>query len=149
MNIEGRAIDVPKQQETRCIFTPHPITLDGQRNIAAELIPGETLRDFLARSVPEDMGDAWEVRINGVLVPHEVMGRVRPKPGTVIEVRSVVGKQALAIVAYVALMWWTFTAVAALGTAGGSVFGLSGAMGYAAVGAVQFAGSALGGKVVR
>ncbi len=94
----------------RLIVTPHPITLEGQRNVAAELLPRETLGAFLARTVPEDMGTAWEVRINGVPVPHAVMDRVRPKAGTVIEVRSVVNRQALAVVAMAALTYFTFGA---------------------------------------
>lgn len=94
----------------RLIFTPNPVTLDGQRNVAAELQSGETLARFLARTVPVEMGHGWEVRINGVVVPHEVMRRVRPKPGTVIEVRSVANKQALHIVAMAALTYFTFGA---------------------------------------
>lgn len=95
------------------IVTPHPVTLDGQRALAAELRTGENLGAFLARTVPDYEGDVWEVRINGVVVPHEVMHRVRPKGGTVIEVRGVVGKTALLIVAMIALTIFT----AGVGTA--------------------------------
>jgi len=95
------------------IVTPHPVTLDGQRTLAAELRTGENLGAFLARTVPDYEGDVWEVRINGVVVPHEVMHRVRPKGGTVIEVRGVVGKTALLIVAMIALTIFT----AGVGTA--------------------------------
>ena len=96
-------MDLTPADRTRLIFTPNPVTCDGQRNIAAQLVKGETLSQFLARNVPEDMGHGWEVRINGVVVPVEVMARVRPKDGTIIEVRSLVKKQALYIVAMVAL----------------------------------------------
>ncbi|MCD9005240.1 carbohydrate-binding protein [Luteimonas sp. XNQY3] len=95
---------------TRLITTPHPVTCEGQRNFAAPLIKGETLGQFLRRSVPNWTGDAWEVRINGVVVPLEVMDRVRPKDGTLIEVRSLVKKQALYIVAMIALTYFTMGA---------------------------------------
>lgn len=93
---------------SRIVYTPHPITLEGQTNIAAELVPGETLGAFLRRTVPDWSGDAWEVRINGVVVPVEVMERVRPKDRTVIEVRGVVRKQALYIIAFAVLTYFTF-----------------------------------------
>lgn len=130
----------------RLITTPHPVTLDGQTNIAAELIPGETLGTFLRRSVPDWSGDAWEVRINGVVVPVEVMDRVRPKDRTVIEVRGVVRKQALYIVAMLALTYFTFGLGAYAGIAG-TAFG-GGIAGAIAAGAVFMAGSVLINKVL-
>lgn len=109
------------------VVTPHAVTLEGQRIIAAELMPGETLGWFLARAVPEYGADAWEVRINGVVVPHEVMDRVRPKDGTVIEVRGKVGRAALMIVAMVALTYFTMGAGAGwiAGTFGVAAGGLA------------------------
>lgn len=95
------------------VVTPHPVTLEGQQRIAAELLPRETLGHFLARTVPDYGSDAWEVRINGVRVPHQIMDKVRPKGGTVIEVRGTVGRTALLIVAMVALTIFT----AGVGTA--------------------------------
>lgn len=116
------------------IITPHPVTLDGQRAVTAELQQGERLGAFLARTVPDYSGDLWEVRINGVVVPHEVMDRVRPKGGTVIEVRGVVKKTALMIVALVALTVFTMgvgTAIVAAGY-GAAVAGMAQAAIYAA-----------------
>ncbi len=125
------------------IVTPHPVTLEGQRNVAAELQAGERLGAFLARTVPDYDGDLWEVRINGVLVPHEVMDRMRPKGGAVIEVRGVVKKAALSIVALVALTIFSGGVGTALLSAGygAAVAGL-------AQGAVFMAGSLLINKVL-
>ena len=103
--------------ETRCIITPHPVTLDGQQNIAAEMAPGEKLGAFLARTVPGWETDLWEVRVNGHVVPAQLLPHVRPKPGAVIEVRGAVNRQALQIVALAALTYFTF----GFGTAGGTV----------------------------
>ena len=138
--------------DSRLILTPHPVTLDGQRNMPAELREGETLAQFLARTVPEDMGYLWEVRINGVLVQHEVMDRVRPKPGTVIEVRSVVGNQSLKIVAFAALTYFTFgfgTATAGAWGAGAAASAFGGGLAGALFAtAVYTAGSMLINKVL-
>ena len=134
---------------SRIVSTPHPITCEGQRNFAAELVPGEALGPFLRRSVPDWTGDAWEVRINGVVVPHEVMERVRPKSGTLIEVRGVVRKQALYIVAMAALTYFTFGlgAAAAGGWAGvaATVGGVGGAL---LASAIFIGGSILINKVL-
>lgn len=130
----------------RLVITPHPVTLDGQRNLAADIRPGESLGAMLRRTVPDWQGDAWEVRINGVLVPHEVMERVRPKHGTVIEVRGIVKKQVLAIVAIAILAY--FTMGAGLALYAGAV-GVTSAVGTAVLGAVTFAaGSALINKAL-
>lgn len=138
----------------RLIVTPHPVTLEGQRNVAAELQPGETLGAFLARNVPEDMGDGWECRINGIIVPHEVMDRVRPKPGTVIEVRSIVGENALYIIAFAVLTYFTFGAAAAGGgilggaAGAGTFYGASGLLAAGLATATFVAGSVLINKVL-
>jgi len=122
------------------IVTPHPVTLEGQRTLAAELREGERLGAFLARNVPDYGGDLWEVRINGVLVPHEVMDRVRPKGGAVIEVRGVVKKTALMIVALVALTVFTAGVGTAMVTAG---------YGAVAVGMAQAAIYAAGALIIN
>ncbi|KAB7769438.1 hypothetical protein CKY51_07220 [Xanthomonas maliensis] len=129
---------------SRLVCTPHPIVLDGQTNLAAKIEDGETLGGFLRRNVPDWTGDAWEVRINGVLVPVEVMERVRPKDGTLIEVRGVARKQALYIVAMIALTYFTFGLGAYAGIAG-SIGGLAGAV---VAGAVFVAGSMLINKAL-
>lgn len=122
------------------IVTPHPVTLEDQRTLAAELQEGERLGAFLARTVPDYGGDLWEVRINGVLVPHEVMDRVRPKGGTVIEVRGVVKKTALMIVALIALTVFTMGVGTAMVAAG---------YGAVAVGLAQAAIYAVGSLIIN
>lgn len=125
------------------IITPHPVTLDGQRTLVAQLQQGERLGAFLSRSIPGYEGDLWEVRINGVVVPHQVMDRVRPKGGAVIEVRGVVKKTALMIVALVALTIFT----AGVGTAIVAA-GYSAAVAGFAQAAIYAAGSLLINKVL-
>ncbi|MCU1196132.1 carbohydrate-binding protein [Stenotrophomonas maltophilia] len=125
------------------IITPHPVTLEGQRTLAAQLQEGERLGGFLARVVPDYTSDLWEVRINGVVVPHEVMDRVRPKDGTVIEVRGVVKKTALMIVALIALTVFTMGVGTAIVAAG-----YSAAVAGLAQGAIYAAGALLIQKVL-
>ncbi len=125
------------------VVTPHPVTLEGQQRIAAELLPRETLGHFLARTVPDYGSDAWEVRINGVRVPHQIIDKVRPKGGTVIEVRGTVGRTALLIVAMVALTIFTAGVGTAMVAAGYSAM----AAGMAQA-AIYAAGSLLINKVL-
>ncbi|MCD9096210.1 host specificity factor TipJ family phage tail protein [Luteimonas fraxinea] len=128
------------------ITTPHVVTCDGQKIVPEQLIPGESLAAFLRRTVPNWAGDAWEVRINGVQVPVEVMERVRPKDQTIIEVRGVAKKQALYIVAMIALTYFTFGLGTYAGIAG-TAFG-GGIAGAVAAAAVFAAGSILINKVL-
>ena len=125
------------------VVTPHPVTLEGQQRIAAEMLPRETLGHFLARTVPDYGSDAWEVRINGVRVPHQIIDKVRPKGGTVIEVRGTVGRTALLIVAMVALTIFTAGVGTAMVAAGYSA--MAAGMAQAAIYAV---GSLLINKVL-
>ena len=130
---------------TQIVLTPHPVTCEGQRHFAAEFEPGEKLGAFLRRTVPDWDKDHWEVRVNGVVVPVEVMERVRPKAGTRIEVRGAVGRQALYIVAMMALTYFTFGG----GTIWGWGIGTATALGTAvAQAAVFMAGSMLVNKVL-
>ncbi|WP_394000521.1 hypothetical protein ACF3M1_10805 [Luteimonas sp. WGS1318] len=137
--------------ETRLVYTPHPVTCEGQTNQVAEMLPGEKLGPFLRRTVDGWADDMWEVRIEGVFVPHQIMDRVRPKDGTLIEVRGVAKKQALYIIAFAALTYFTF----GLGTAAaGGWAGVGAAVGGGFAGAalsvaVYAAGPAIGGKVIR
>ncbi len=45
----------------RLIITPHPVLLDGQRNVPVELRPGGKLYAFLMRHVDGLDGRAWQV----------------------------------------------------------------------------------------
>jgi len=141
-------MELSRIQPGQLIVTPHPMLLDGQRTVVWELQPGDSLYSILMRNVPELDGQPWAVSIGGMPVERHLWHHVFPKQGQVIEVRGGVGKAALATVALMALGWWAAAAMAALGTAGGTVFGLSGVAGYAAVGAVYIGGSMLINKVM-
>ena len=134
--------------ETRCVVTPHPVTCDGQTNLVAEFLPGEKLGAFLRRTVDKWADDAWEVRVNGLHIATELLDRVRPKSGTLIEVRGAAKKQALYIVAMIALTYFTMGAGAgwiagAAGVAAGGTAAMLIGLG------VFMAGPAIGGKVIR
>ncbi len=104
------------------IVTPHPVLLDGQRTIAADLQPGETLAEFLRRHVPEiDSGD-WSVSIGGFEVPRLMWGRTYPKHGQLISARASVHKSALKFIAVGAVAFFTFgwVALAAVGLGAGA-----------------------------
>ncbi|MEN5117513.1 host specificity factor TipJ family phage tail protein [Luteimonas sp. TWI662] len=137
---------------SRLVSTPHPVTVDGQKELVAQLLPGETLGAFLRRTVPDWTGDAWEVRINGVLVPVDVMERVRPKDRTLIEARGLAKKTALYIVAMVALTYFTFglgSATAGAWGAGAAATAFGGGVAGALFASVVFvAGSVLINKVL-
>lgn len=129
---------------TPVVLTPHPVTLDGQQFIPAELQDGETLGQFLDRSI--DLGaDAWEVKIGGVVVPVEHWDRVKPKHGHLIEVRGAVNRQALYLVAMVALTYFTMGAGT---TAGAAMFGAGTTAAAVANVAIYVAGSILINKVL-
>src|SRR5690606_34790281 len=93
-----------------------------------------------------DLGaDAWEVRLGGVVVPVEMWDRVKPKHGHLIEVRGAVRKQALYIVAMIALTYFTFGIGTAAGWGAGAAAGAfgGGLAGALFAGAVFAAGSVL------
>lgn len=127
------------------IVTPHPLMLDGQRNVVWEARAGESLYAILQRNVPELDGQRWEVCIGGRSVERHLWHHVYPKQGQVIEVRGGVGKSALAVVALIALTYFTFGAG---GMAGGAFLGLTGVAGYAAATAAYMAGAMLVNKVL-
>ncbi len=138
--------------ETQLVLTPHPVTLEGQRHMVAAMEDREKLGAFLARTVPEWDRDCWEVRINGQVVPHEILDCVRPKDGTLIEVRGAVKKQALYIIAFAALTYFTMGIGAAAGgtlATGAGIAGVVGGMGGMLLATAVFvAGSVLINKVL-
>lgn len=129
------------------VITPQPLTLNGQRVLMADealLLPGETLLEFLGRH--EVMpGQQWVATIGGVEVLEANWSRVRPKNGHLIEVRRVMHKDVLRLVAVVALSYFT---LGAGGIAGGSFLGFTGAAGYIAAGAAFIAGSMIINKML-
>ncbi|WP_223482817.1 host specificity factor TipJ family phage tail protein [Stenotrophomonas sp. OVS01A] len=132
----------------RLIITPHPVLLDGQRNVPVDLRPGESLYAFLMRHIDGLDGQAWQVCVDGIDVPREQWMQVRLRHGQLIEVRSVVGKAVIPLVAMIALTYFTF----GIGTlAAGSAWGagaIASTYGTLAASAVYVAGSVLINKVL-
>jgi len=139
-------IELPRAEPGQLIVTPHPLLLDGQRNVVWEARAGESLYALLMRNVPELDGQAWAVSIGGVAVQRHLWHHVHPKQGQVIEVRGGAGKAALAVVAMIALTYFTF----GIGTAGGFLMAATGGAltGAVLAGAVFMAGSMLINKVL-
>ena len=132
----------------RLIVTPHPVLVDGQLNQPADLRPGESLYAFLMRHVEDLDGRAWQVTIGGRDVPRHLWHHVRPKHGQVIEARGAVGRSAVALVAMVALTYFTMGAGA--GWIAGTFGVAAGGVGAAVIGAGLFmAGSVLINKVLQ
>lgn len=137
----------PVHDAGRLIITDHPVLVDGRRNIPADLQPGESLYSFLSRHV--DLSEQWEVRVGGEVVPVEYWMRIKPKHGQVIEVVHAVNRQALYLVAMIALTYFTFGVGAAAGGWAGVSAAVGGGIGGAiAAGAVYVAGSILINKVL-
>lgn len=138
--------------ELALVVTPHPMTTQGQRvydAVAAELVPGETLAVFLDRHGVQ-AGGQWVVSLGGIEV-HELMwDRVRPKPGHLIEARRVAHRDVLALVATVALGYFTFGlgGMAGAGASGLWGTGLTGAAGWIAAGVTYLAGAMVINKLL-
>lgn len=142
--VNGLSCDV-LDARGRLLITPNPVTVDGQRNVPADLLPGESLEAFLRRHVPGIESGAWTVMIGGAAVPRAMWKHTRPKHGQLIACRASVGKQVLQIVAVAVLAYFTMGAGAAWI---GATFGV-GAGAAAAIGAGIFAaGSMLINKVL-
>ncbi|MBD7952724.1 phage tail protein [Stenotrophomonas sp. Sa5BUN4] len=130
----------------RLIVTPHPVLVDGQRNQPADLLPGESLCTFLHRHVADLDAQDWVVLIGGKAVPRDMWPYVYPKHGQVIEARGAVGRSAVALVATLALTYFTF-GIGNLATwgAGAALNGL----GSAAAAGIYMAGSILINRVLQ
>lgn len=136
----------------RLIVTPHPVLVDGQRNQPADLRPGESLCTFLHRHVADLDDQDWVVLIGGRGgrgdrgIPREMWPFVYPKHGQVIEARGAVGRSAVALVATLALTYFTFGfGTLATWGAGAAVQGL----GAAAATGIYMAGSVLINRVLQ
>lgn len=128
----------------RFVYTPHPVILDGQKNIPVDLMEGESLRDFLARHI--DLREKWEVAVEGDVIDEVEWATCYPKMWQTIEVRGAVGKSVLYIVAMMALTYFTFGGGAIAGWSIGTstVFGT-----FAAQALVYVGGPALIARVQR
>ncbi|ABK00169.1 central tail fiber J [Xanthomonas phage Xop411] len=126
------------------VVTPHPLTLDGQTHIPAQLLPGQSLYSFLAANAPDTLDGGWAVTIGGRQVPVEMWTKTFPKDGHLIEVRSTVdNKQAFQLIALLVLTYFTF----GIGAAAGA-WTVAGAYGAVAATAVYVAGSVIINKVL-
>lgn len=119
MEVTKAEIDAVLDAQGRFVWTPNALTLDGQRNVPADLQPGESLDAFLRRHVPGIDSGAWSVSIGGAVVPQAMWAKTYPKHGMHIACRATVGKQAVQLVAIAALAYFS----------GGLAAGLYGAMG--------------------
>lgn len=130
MEVSRAEIDAILDAQGRLIVTPHALTLDGQTNVPADLIPGESLAVFLGRHVPGIASGAWSVSIGGRMVPQAMWARTYPKHGQLIACRSTVGRSALSLIAIAALSYFSMgwgTSLAAswgMGAAAGSFIGM-------------------------
>lgn len=106
------------------------------RQTAAGRTLGQTLED------EGIYGTAWIVSIGGLDVPPAMWHRTRVKPGHLVEVRAVMRKQVLQLVATIALTYFTFGAG---GLGAGGLFAAGGAIGggWLAAAAVYVGGSML------
>ena len=136
---------------TALVVTPHPMSVQGQQILdaqAAALLPNETLAMFLERHGVL-AGQQWRVSLGGVDVPELMWGRVKPKPGHLIEARRVPGEDVLKVVAIVALAYVTFGAGGMGATVGEASFlGMTGAAGYVAAGIAYIGGSMIINKLL-
>lgn len=134
----------------RLVVTPHALTIEGQRNVPADLQPGESLAAFLGRHVPGIESGAWVVSIGGAMVPRAMWAHVYPKHGMHIACRAVVAKQAVALVAIAALTYFSGGLAAGLyGAMGGTYVAASAGFALAAIQAgIVIAGSMLINKVL-
>ncbi|WP_291591574.1 host specificity factor TipJ family phage tail protein [Comamonas sp. UBA7528] len=134
----------------RLVVTPHALTQEGQRNVPADLQPGESLAVFLGRHVPGIESGAWVVSIGGAMVPRAMWAHVYPKHGMHIACRAVVAKQAVALVAIAALTYFSGGLAAGLyGAMGGTYVAASAGFALAAIQAgIVIAGSMLINKVL-
>lgn len=143
-------MELPRNEPGQLIITPHPMLLDGQRNLVWEARAGESLYALLMRNVPELDGQPWAVSVDGVGIERDQWHCVRPKQGQIVEVRGGVGKAALMVVAMVALTYFTFGLGAATTGMWGAAWGASagGLAGAVLSSGMYIAGSMLINKVL-
>ncbi|GEM_PF-519974 len=138
-------MELPRNEPGQLIITPHPMLLDGQRNLVWEARAGESLYALLMRNVPELDGQPWAVSVDGVGFERDQWHCILPKQGQIVEVRGGVGKAALMVVAMVALTYFTF----GLGTATTGMWGAAwGASAGGLAGAVLSSGMYIAGSML-
>ncbi|MFD2755667.1 phage tail tip fiber protein [Comamonas terrae] len=121
MEVTRAEIDAIYDAAGRLVVTPNALTLEGQRNVPADLRPGETLAAFLARHVPGIESGGWTVMIGGAVVPQAMWARTYPKHGQMIACRALPRRSALQLVAIAALTYFSGGIASSLyGAAGGT-----------------------------
>ncbi|MFD2756395.1 host specificity factor TipJ family phage tail protein [Comamonas terrae] len=121
MEVTRAEIDAIYDAAGRLVVTPNALTLEGQRNVPADLHPGETLAAFLARHVPGIESGGWTVMIGGAVVPQAMWARTYPKHGQLIACRALPRRSALQLVAIAALTYFSGGIASSLyGAAGGT-----------------------------
>jgi len=147
--VDGASCDL-RDARGRLVVTPNALTLDSQRNVPADLRPGESLAVFLERHVPGIASGAWTVSIGGATVPKAMWSRTFPKHGQLIACRALVARQAVQLVAMAALAYFSMGMATGIYGALGGTFVSAAAGTY--IGAIQvgvlMAGSMLINKVL-
>lgn len=134
----------------RLVVTPDPFKIDGQRNVPADLHPGESLAAFLGRHVPGIECGAWTVSISGYDIPQAMWAHTFPKHGQLVACRALPARSALQLVALAALTYFSGGIASAIyGAAGGTYVAAAAGTWISAIQAGVFiAGSVLINKVL-
>ncbi len=134
----------------RLVVSPNPLSVEGKRNVPADLLPGESLAAFLGRHVPGIECGAWTVSISGYDIPQSMWARTFPKHGQLIACRALPARSALQLVALAALTYFSGGIAAGIyGAAGGTYVAAAAGTWISAIQAGVFiAGSVLINKVL-
>lgn len=129
---------------------PHELS---QQPVVVQVRSGQTILQMLQEVLVlggqpgADLADDIVVKIEGREVPRKLWAHVRPRIGKHVHAYRTAAlqggsvKKIIGAVVMIAVAWWAGAAIAALGAAGGTVFGLSGFAAYAAVGATYMLAS--------
>lgn len=91
------------------IVDPHPLSTEGRVVVRAALVyPRESLADFVERNGVALADGRWMVTVGGAAVPAAMWRCTRVKPGQLILCRRAPGKDAIRIVATIALVAFAF-----------------------------------------
>ncbi|WP_238707851.1 host specificity factor TipJ family phage tail protein, partial [Comamonas testosteroni] len=150
MEVSRAEIDAIYDVAGRLVVSPNAFTVEGQRNVPADLQPGESLAAFLGRHVPGIGSGAWTVMISGAVVPQAMWARTFPKHGQLIACRALPARSALQLVALAALTYFSGGIASAIyGAAGGTYVAAAAGTWISAIQAGVFiAGSVLINKVL-
>lgn len=111
-SIPTSAPSVFQPTKPRLVWSPHPLISDGRELVYIELLPNESILEYLKRTgILSRMGhQLFVLTIDGKRVPRHLWSHCYPKPGTLINLYAIVGdggggeKNPLATIAMIALM---------------------------------------------